>query len=137
MQRDIDNFKDALQEVQVEEAFLPVVAPASTAYNGINEYYPSEKEYIYAIADALKTEYRAIVDAGLLVQVDDAVLANMYDHLVQTSPEHYRAVGAASGRRAESRAARASPRSASATTSASEAGTCRTSPTRRWRRWST
>jgi 5-methyltetrahydropteroyltriglutamate--homocysteine methyltransferase len=90
MQRDIDNFKDALQEVKVEEAFLPVVAPASTAYNGINEYYPNEKEYIYAIADALRNEYRAIVDAGLLVQVDDAVLANMYDHLVQTSPEHYK-----------------------------------------------
>jgi 5-methyltetrahydropteroyltriglutamate--homocysteine methyltransferase len=90
MQRDIQNFKDALQDVQVTEAFLPVVAPASTAYNGINEYYPSERAYIYAIADALRQEYRAIVEAGLLVQVDDAVLANMYDHLVQTSPEHYR-----------------------------------------------
>jgi 5-methyltetrahydropteroyltriglutamate--homocysteine methyltransferase len=94
MQRDIANFKDALaalgNDLQVEEAFLPVVAPASTAYNGINEYYPNEREYVYAIADALKHEHRAIVDAGLLVQVDDAVLANMYDHLVQTSPEHYR-----------------------------------------------
>src|ERR1043165_9858350 len=39
MQRDITNFTDALKDVQVEEAFLPVVAPASTAYNGINEYY--------------------------------------------------------------------------------------------------
>jgi 5-methyltetrahydropteroyltriglutamate--homocysteine methyltransferase len=93
MQRDIENFKDALQGAQVTEAFLPVVAPASTAYNGINEYYPSEREYVYAIADALKNEYRAILDAGLLVQVDDAVLANMYDHLVQTSPEHYREWG--------------------------------------------
>jgi 5-methyltetrahydropteroyltriglutamate--homocysteine methyltransferase len=91
MQRDIDNFKAALQDVQVTEAFLPVVAPASTAYNGINEYYPSEREYVYAIADALRQEYQAIVGAGLLVQVDDAVLANMYDHLVQSSPERYRA----------------------------------------------
>ena len=90
MQRDITNFKDALGEVSVEEAFLPVVAPASTAYNGINEYYPSEKDYVFAVAEALRHEYRAILDAGLLVQVDDAVLANMYDHLVQTSPEHYR-----------------------------------------------
>ncbi|HEV7663102.1 MAG TPA: cobalamin-independent methionine synthase II family protein [Chloroflexota bacterium] len=90
MQRDIRNFTAALAEVDVEEAFLPVVAPASTAYNGINEYYASEREYVYAIADALRTEYHAIVDAGLLVQVDDAVLANMYDHLVQTSPQHYR-----------------------------------------------
>ena len=93
MRRDIENFKEALQDVQVTEAFLPVVAPASTAYNGINEYYPSEEAYVYAIADALKNEYRAILEAGLLVQVDDAVLANMYDHLVQTSPEHYRKWG--------------------------------------------
>jgi 5-methyltetrahydropteroyltriglutamate--homocysteine methyltransferase len=91
MQRDIHNFQHALQQAgHTGDAFLPVVAPASTAYNGINEYYSSEKDYVYAIADALKTEYHAIVDAGLLVQVDDAVLANMYDHLVQTSPEHYR-----------------------------------------------
>jgi 5-methyltetrahydropteroyltriglutamate--homocysteine methyltransferase len=90
LRRDIRNFQSALEGVAVEEAFLPVVAPASTAYNGINEYYANEREYVYAIADALRTEYRAIVDAGLLVQVDDAVLANMYDHLVQTSPEHYR-----------------------------------------------
>lgn len=90
LQRDITNFRNALDGVKVEEAFLPVVAPASTAYNGINEYYANEREYVYAIADALRTEYRAIVEAGLLVQVDDAVLANMYDHLVQTSPQHYR-----------------------------------------------
>jgi 5-methyltetrahydropteroyltriglutamate--homocysteine methyltransferase len=45
---------------------------------------------VYAIAEALKAEYHAVYNAGLLVQVDDAVLANMYDHLVQKSPEHYR-----------------------------------------------
>jgi 5-methyltetrahydropteroyltriglutamate--homocysteine methyltransferase len=88
--RDVANLKAALASVQVEEAFLTVVAPASTAYNGINEYYPSEREYVYAIAEALKEEYHAVYQAGLLVQVDDAVLANMYDHLVQKSPEHYR-----------------------------------------------
>jgi 5-methyltetrahydropteroyltriglutamate--homocysteine methyltransferase len=88
--RDVANLKAALAGVGVQEAFFTVVAPASTAYNGINEYYPSEREYVYAIADALKEEYRAVFDAGLLVQVDDAVLANMYDHLVRTSPERYR-----------------------------------------------
>jgi 5-methyltetrahydropteroyltriglutamate--homocysteine methyltransferase len=45
---------------------------------------------VYAIADALKQEYHAIIDAGLLLQVDDAVLANMYDYLVQQSPARYR-----------------------------------------------
>ncbi len=88
--RAIGNFRAALQHVKVEEAFLTAVAPASTAYDGVNEYYSSEKEYVYAIADALRSEYRAIHDAGLLLQVDDAVLANMYDHLVQQSPEKYR-----------------------------------------------
>ena len=90
IQRDIRNLQAALKSVAVEEAFLPVVAPASAAYDGVNEYYPSEKEYVYAMADALRQEYRAIYESGLLLQVDDAVLANMYDHLVQKSPENYR-----------------------------------------------
>jgi 5-methyltetrahydropteroyltriglutamate--homocysteine methyltransferase len=88
--RAIDNFKTALKQVKVEEAFLTAVAPASTAYDGVNEYYPNERDYVYAIADALREEYRAIYESGLLLQVDDAVLANMYDHLVQQSPEKYR-----------------------------------------------
>lgn len=80
LRRDIDNFKAALQELPgPQEAFLPVVAPASTAYNGVNEYYKTDKEYVYAIADALKVEYRAVVDAGLLVQIDDAVLTHMHE----------------------------------------------------------
>ncbi len=88
--RDIKNMQTALQDVTVEEAFITAVAPASTAYNGVNEYYPSDKEYVYAIADALKEEYQAIYKSGLLLQVDDAVLANMYDYLVSQSPERYR-----------------------------------------------
>jgi len=88
--RDIRNLQDALKSVNVEEAFLPVVAPASAMFNGINEYYPTEREYVYAIAEALREEYRAIYEAGFVVQVDDAVLANMYDHYVQQSPEKYR-----------------------------------------------
>lgn len=90
MRRTIDNFQAALRAASIEEGFLTAVAPASTAYDGVNEYYPSEKDYVYAIADALREEYLAIHKAGLLLQVDDAVLANMYDDLVQTSPQHYR-----------------------------------------------
>jgi 5-methyltetrahydropteroyltriglutamate--homocysteine methyltransferase len=86
----IDAFKSALRDVKVEEAFMTAVAPASTAYDGVNEYYSSEREYVYAIANALRKEYLEIHNAGLLVQVDDAVLANMYDALVQKSPQHYR-----------------------------------------------
>jgi 5-methyltetrahydropteroyltriglutamate--homocysteine methyltransferase len=88
IQRDVRNLADALPAGR--EAFCTAVAPASTGYNGINEYYPSEREYVFAIADALKEEYHTIIDAGLLLQVDDAVLANMYDFLVQQSPAKYR-----------------------------------------------
>src|SRR5580658_696124 len=90
LDRALTNFTAALKQVNVEEAFFTAVAPASTAYDGVNEYYSSEHDYVYAIADALREEYRAIYDAGVLLQVDDAVLANMYDHLVQQSPEKYR-----------------------------------------------
>jgi 5-methyltetrahydropteroyltriglutamate--homocysteine methyltransferase len=86
----IDNLKAALGSVKVAEAFMTAVAPASTAYDGVNEFYPSERDYVFAIADALRTEYQAIHKAGLVLQVDDAVLANMYDALTQKSPQRYR-----------------------------------------------
>jgi 5-methyltetrahydropteroyltriglutamate--homocysteine methyltransferase len=88
--RTIRDLGRAAQSAGVQEVFLTAVAPASTAYDGVNEYYATEREYVFAIAGALREEYQAIHQAGLLVQVDDAVLANMYDELVQTSPQHYR-----------------------------------------------
>lgn len=90
IQRDIENLKAALAGVKVEEAFLPVVAPASAAFNGVNEYYKTDEEYVYALAEALRQEYVAIYEAGLVLQVDDAVLANAYDDLMERSPETYR-----------------------------------------------
>jgi 5-methyltetrahydropteroyltriglutamate--homocysteine methyltransferase len=63
--------------------FFTSVAPASTAYSGVNEYYKSDEEYVYAIAEAMRQEYLAVHEAGFILQVDDAVLANMYDHLSQ------------------------------------------------------
>jgi 5-methyltetrahydropteroyltriglutamate--homocysteine methyltransferase len=90
VRRTIGNFQSALNGVAVEEAFLTAVAPASTAYDGVNEYYASEREYIFALAEALRHEYIEIYKSGLLLQVDDAVLANMYDSLIRQSPEQYR-----------------------------------------------
>jgi len=90
IRRAISNFCCALKSVSVEEAFLTAVAPASTAYDGVNEYYSTEKEYVFSIAEALREEYLEIYNSGLLLQVDDAVLANMYDHWVQQSPDRYR-----------------------------------------------
>jgi 5-methyltetrahydropteroyltriglutamate--homocysteine methyltransferase len=90
IQREIASFKKALEKVKVEEAFVTVVAPASAVYSGYNQHYATEREYIFALAEALRLEYLEVYNAGFLVQVDDAVLANMYDHLVQQSPQHYR-----------------------------------------------
>ena len=82
LQRDIDNFKAALAAVKVEEAFLPVAAPSSAIPDRKNEYYKSEEEMVHAIADAMRTEYKTIVDNGLLVQIDDARAAVTYDRQV-------------------------------------------------------
>ena len=73
------------------DAFLPVVAPASV-YWLRNEYYASEEEFVFAVADALHEEYRRIVDAGFLLQVDDAVLMHEYDSILSLggSVEDYR-----------------------------------------------
>jgi 5-methyltetrahydropteroyltriglutamate--homocysteine methyltransferase len=82
LQRDIDNFKAALARVKAEEGFLPVAAPASAIPDRKNEYYKNEEDMVHAIAGAMRTEYKMIVDAGLLVQVDDARAAVTYDRQV-------------------------------------------------------
>ncbi|MFZ1208727.1 MAG: hypothetical protein WAN94_11390 [Pseudolabrys sp.] len=72
LQRDIDNSKGALKVVKAEEAFLPVAAPASVIPDRKNEYYKSDGELQAAIAEAMRTEYKMIVDSGFLLQLDDA-----------------------------------------------------------------
>jgi len=79
---DIANLKSAVAEVGVEGGFLPVVAPASVVPVRRDEYYASEEEFVFAVADALNVEYRTIVESGLYVQIDDAFLATMYDSMV-------------------------------------------------------
>src|SRR5688572_18620869 len=90
IRRNIAALKAALASAGVEEGFLTAVAPGSTGYDSSNEYYRDDREYVFAIAEALREEYLEIVNAGLILQVDDAVLANMYDELVQHSPARYR-----------------------------------------------
>jgi 5-methyltetrahydropteroyltriglutamate--homocysteine methyltransferase len=84
-QRDIANFKAVLADAGVDPAqrdvFMPVVAPAS-AYWLHNEYYKTEEEFVYALADVLHEEYKGIVDAGFLLQVDDAVLMHEADSML-------------------------------------------------------
>jgi len=92
--RDLANFKTALDAAgkDISEAFLPVVAPAS-AYWLKNEYYRSDEEFVFALADALHEEYAAIVESGALLQVDDAVLMHEADTMMsrgQTYDEYRR-----------------------------------------------
>ena len=91
LERDIAQLRTAVAGVDVTDVFLPVVAPASV-YWLRNEYYPSEEEFVFAVADALHEEYKRIVEAGFLLQVDDAVLMHEYDSILSLggSAEDYR-----------------------------------------------
>ena len=83
-QRDIANFKGALADAGVTDnshVFMPVVAPAS-AYWLTNEYYKTDEEFVYALADVLHEEYAGIIEAGFLLQVDDAVLMHEADSML-------------------------------------------------------
>jgi 5-methyltetrahydropteroyltriglutamate--homocysteine methyltransferase len=87
VRRDIENLKAALEGQPYVEAFLPAVAPSGV---GSNRYYRTEEEYLLAVADALHEEYRAIVDAGLLLQVDDPFLTDVYGDPTLTAEEKRR-----------------------------------------------
>jgi 5-methyltetrahydropteroyltriglutamate--homocysteine methyltransferase len=76
LQRDIDNLKATLAGVAYEEAFMPAVSPTNLANWNANEYYRTGEEFRVALAEALREEYRAIVDAGLVLQIDDPQLAS-------------------------------------------------------------
>jgi 5-methyltetrahydropteroyltriglutamate--homocysteine methyltransferase len=75
--RDIDNVKAAAAAAGVppHQVFLPATAPSGV---GINEYYKSEEEYFHALAAEMSKEYRAITDSGILVQIDDPFLADIF-----------------------------------------------------------
>jgi len=72
VERDIANLTAALRGQDVTEVFMPVVAPASIEVGLANEHYSSHDELMRALADVIREEYRAIVDAGFILQVDDA-----------------------------------------------------------------
>jgi len=75
---DIDALKAALVGVDAAEAFVPAIAPSNVEATTPNEYYPSPEAYVFAIADAMREEYKAIVDAGFLLQIDDPFLVTYY-----------------------------------------------------------
>ena len=87
---DIDNLKAALQEKHFAEAFLPAIAPGTMEHWMKNEYYPNDEAYLFAIANAMHEEYKAIVDAGFVLQIDDPDLADAWQMFPQMSLAEYR-----------------------------------------------
>jgi 5-methyltetrahydropteroyltriglutamate--homocysteine methyltransferase len=78
IQSDIANFKAALQAAGVEEGFMTSIAPGS-ASRIANRHYKTDEEFLYACADVMREEYKAIVDAGLVLQLDDPAIAENWD----------------------------------------------------------
>jgi 5-methyltetrahydropteroyltriglutamate--homocysteine methyltransferase len=78
LKADIDLLKSALQGGNAIEAFVPAIAPSNVETTTPNEYYPSAENYVFAIAEAMREEYKAIVDAGFLLQIDDPFLVTYY-----------------------------------------------------------
>jgi 5-methyltetrahydropteroyltriglutamate--homocysteine methyltransferase len=87
---DIANFKAALAGVEVAEAFLPANSPGTIEHWLANEYYRSDEEFVFAIAEIMREEYRAIVDAGFLLQIDDPDLPDGWNCLPQVTLPDYR-----------------------------------------------
>ena len=78
LQRDIENVKAAAETHAAREVFMTAVSPSDVEGQQPNKFYESDEEYLFAIADAMHEEYQAIVDAGLLLQVDDPRLLTYY-----------------------------------------------------------
>ena len=75
VQRDIDNLKAATRGARAQDVFMTSASPGVISFFLPNQYYPSEEAYLYALADVMKREYQAIVDAGLVLQLDCPDLA--------------------------------------------------------------
>ncbi len=92
---DIENLKAACAAIGAEEAFITAVAPGSIISRRINKYYSTEEAFLFAIAEAMRTEYQAIIDAGFLLQIDDPQLVTRYDmEDPPPSAEQYRKIAA-------------------------------------------
>lgn len=84
LQQDLDHLRQAVDAAGVAEAFMTSTSPIRP---GHNEFYGSEEEYYAAVGEAMRTEYRAIVDAGFLLQIDDPHLPDMWDNILGTMRE--------------------------------------------------
>ena len=90
LKEDLENFKAALRGVSVAEAFLTANTPGTIEHWLRNEHYPSDEAFVYAIAEAMREEYKAIVDAGFLLQIDDPDLPDGWQMYPAMSVADYR-----------------------------------------------
>jgi 5-methyltetrahydropteroyltriglutamate--homocysteine methyltransferase len=82
---DIANLKQAMAAAGVEEGFMCSVGPGSFA-RGEDLYYKTEEEFVFAAADAMRYEYKTIVDAGIVLQIDDPSLPDNWDMINPAPP---------------------------------------------------
>ena len=85
LRADIANLKAALNGVTAEQAFLTAISPSNVELYYENHFYPSAEEYLTALADAMHVEYKAIVDAGFVLQIDDPRMATHYNRTPNAS----------------------------------------------------
>jgi 5-methyltetrahydropteroyltriglutamate--homocysteine methyltransferase len=78
LRSDLENLKAAMKDKGHLEAFVPSISPTSLEDWNRNEYYPTQKDYLYALADVMREEYLGIIDAGFLLQIDDPHIATHY-----------------------------------------------------------
>jgi 5-methyltetrahydropteroyltriglutamate--homocysteine methyltransferase len=86
IKQDVDTFRAAFTEagVKPEETFMCVLAPGWLEHFFYNEHYAHEEDYIFALADAVRHEYKAVIDAGFILQIDDPALPDTYDMIIPT-----------------------------------------------------
>jgi 5-methyltetrahydropteroyltriglutamate--homocysteine methyltransferase len=90
LKAEIADFKAALQGQKYEEAFLPAIAPGTIEHWMKNDHYPNDEAYLVAIADAMHEEYKAIVDGGFLLQIDDPDLPDGWQFMSKMTVPEYR-----------------------------------------------
>lgn len=90
LRADIENLKRAASHVGARELFMTAISPSNLELYYENKYYASDEEYLAALADAMRVEYQTIVDAGLLLQIDDPRMATHYNRAVDASIEECR-----------------------------------------------
>ena len=90
LRADIENLKAAIEGVKAEEIFLTAISPSNLELYYDNQHYRTGEEYLTALADAMRIEYKAIVDAGFVVQIDDPRMATHYNRTPDASIEDCR-----------------------------------------------